>query len=286
MIDYIKLAKIARIAAVSTAFVFAVGSGGALASVSVGGSNDTTGPNSENENEWEIDADYDLDIDNDADLESEFELDINSGSNRISHNTEVDDILTGDIEGDISVENEANMADVEIGSADVGDVEVDVENDTTGPYSENENEVEISMDREIDIDNDADVENELELDANTGRNRIRSNTVVGDVETGGISLSADFSSMLNQGDIDLGGLGEMDIEANMSNHLTGPNSENENKLEIDADVDVDIDNDADIENEFEVDANTGHNYIGSNTCVGNVETGSINLNFSVVNSAN
>lgn len=271
------------------AFALAIfGAGSAYAAIHIGGGNDTTGPYSENENEWEIDHDMDIHVDNYADADNEYEVEVVTGDNDIDHNTEVDDIYTGDIDGDIYFENYLNDMEIELEPAEFGDIWIDFENDTTGPQSENENEIKISMDQDIHIRNSADFDNDIDLDANTGNNDIDHNTIVGDVRTGDIDFSAHVKNMANGSyDLDMNGASfGSDIDVDLGNTITGPNSENENKVRIEGDSDISLCNRVDIDNELEVEANTGKNDVGNNTVVGDIRTGSISIDFHAYNSAN
>jgi hypothetical protein len=289
MVDYSKLVKITRVAAASSALVFALGAGGAFASIDLSGSNDTTGPSSENTNFWKVNNNSEIDIHNDAHADNNLDFDASSGRNEVEHNTEVGDILTGDISGDISVENMLNSADVEMAMDEaMGDVSVDLANDTTGPNSRNKNVVVLNMDRNIDIRNDARIDNDVDLEANTGRNEVEHNTVAGDFQSGDVNFDMSVDNAVNgsMGSIDLGGMGAAAVSADFSNGTTGPSSENENKLIVNAGSEVDIHNDAHIDNNADINVNSGRNEVGSNTVVGNVGTGSIDISYSVTNSAN
>jgi len=266
----------------------AISAGGAFASVHIGGGNDTTGPNSENENYWEIEGESEVSIDNHSSAENEYEVAVTTGENGISNNTELDDLSTGDVEGEIDVENYLNNADIDFETPDLGSITVDLSNDTTGPQSENENKVEITFEQEVRIHNEARIENEFELAANTGANEVGNNTVVGDVSTGDIEFTSDVTNKANGStsmDIE-GAAPSSSVNVDLSNDTTGPNSENENTVEIKAEAELRVDNHARIENEYEVDANTGNNGVANNTVVGDISTGNIKINFSTYNSAN
>jgi len=283
--------KLLKVLAVLIALAFVGGTQLAHAQVYVRGQNITTGPFSENENEWEIDQDFNLDIDNDAYLENDWDFVVNTGDEHIYDNTCVGDVQTGDISGNIRVNNELNSENMNLdlmSLGDMGNIDVKFANDYTGPHSENENEAEIRSEVDVDIRNTAHIDNDLDLRANTGENHIGSNTADGDIQTGDIRFDAEVNNSVNAnaGSLDLGNIGSMDVNSRFQNDVTGPESENSNEMEIRNDVDVDINNDAHINNDANITANTGDNCIDHNTVVGDIETGSIDINFETTNTAN
>lgn len=76
------------------------------------------------------------------------------------------------------------------------------------------------------------------------------------------------------------------LEAEATNSMTGPNSENSNEIGIDSNADVTVNNSADIDNQTDLDLNTGQNTVGQNTVAGNLTTGEIDANTTIVNLTN
>lgn len=283
-----KLIKILKTSLVSGVFTLSMSVLPALASVNISGSNDTTGPNSENKNSWDVSSETNISIVNASDVENEFKADVQTGQNDIKNNTTVEDVSTGDINGDISVVNNLNTADPEIDVADMwNNIDVTLSNDTTGPNSENSNKVEISKETNVSVVNSADVENEVDIKAGTGHNDIGHNTTVGDISTGDINITGSTSNTVNAHNLsfDMAGAGQS-VSTDFSNHLTGPNSENKNKLEVEQNLNVSSTNTANIENEVKLNADSGHNDIGHNTVVGDVSTGGVSFNYTISNVAN
>ena len=267
----------------------AISGGTAYAGVDINGGNDTTGPNSENHNRWEIEYEAEVDIDNHSDLDNEFVVSVENGGNKINNNTEVGDITTGDIEGDISFENELNDMAISFSNDDpYGDIEISLANDTTGTSSENHNRVELSYERDLRVRNHADIDNSIVLSASTGNNTVKNNTVVGDITTGDVDVTSDVSNTTNSSfDVDLSGYGtQSDISVDLANGTTGPNSSNRNSVEIEQETEVHLDNHADIDNNYTAEVNTGENKIKSNTVVGDITTGSISIEYHGTNTAN
>lgn len=270
------------------AVVFSAGS--AYASVHIGGGNGTTGPNSENNNIVEYSSESRVEISNRADADNDFELSIETGDNSWHENTEVGDISTGEVEGDIVINNDLNSGDIDLGGAwdDWGLAMIDFANSLTGPESVNNNSVTIENERKLEIENHADINNDMEIRANSGDNHISHNTVVGDFDGGKVDIGGTITNKANagMGNIDLGSAGMGSISADFTNHITGPNSENTNTLAIENESKVEVENHADIDNDLELRANTGDNTIGHNTVVGDVSTGKVRIDFSITNVAN
>jgi hypothetical protein len=263
-------------------------------SVDVSATNHLTGPNSENINKVELGNHHssgDIDIDNNAHLNNDVDLSVETGKNDIDCNTVVGDISTGDANADISVESTIGNGGFDMGSYDPGSISVDFANELTGPNSDNHNTVNVDsgFGRSVDVDNHATVNNDLDLSANTGHNKIKNNTKVGDVSTGSIDLSGTVKNVVNSGSMDLGGLlSQPSVTADFTNDTTGPCSDNTNILNVGSGSghDVNIDNSATIHNDLNVKADTGHNSVGNNTVVGDVSTGNVSVGYTVMNTAN
>lgn len=288
MKKYLTVSNLLASLAIVTAVMLIAGVGVVKAGIDIGGTNGTTGPNSSNENEWNVENSMNIDISNHADANNDWDLDVATGMGDINHNTELGDISTGDIWGTIDVANNLNDGDIQLADTNIGDINVDFNNDTTGPNSENENEAKIEVKTDVDVSNHADIKNDTDLSANTGDNEIGHNTVVGDVSTGSVrfDVTQENNANANQGDIDLSGIGGTSVTGNFSNEITGPNSENSNELKVESKTDVDVHNSACINNDTEINANTGDNKVGNNTVVGDVSTGSIRIDINSTNNAN
>jgi hypothetical protein len=286
--DYLKLVKVTRVAAASGALVFALGAGGAFASIDLSGSSDTTGPSSVNTNHWDIDNNSVVTVANVANASNGLSLSAGSGSNTVDHNTEVGDILTGDVSGDISVDNSLNTGEVEFGMVDPSDISLDFANSITGPNSSNTNSADVDMNKTVNVVNTASIVNGVNLAADSGHNGISNNTVVGDMSTGDVNfdLSSSNTANANAGSINLGAMNAPDVSADFSNGKTGPNSENANTVDLDANTTVNVTNQGVVTNSAALNADTGHNAVGNNTVVGDVHTGSVDISYDVTNSVN
>lgn len=75
---------------------------------SVNLSNGVTGPYSENKNVVDIDSENCVKIENEAEVNNDFNIDLNSGDNKVGHNTVVGDISTGDVSFSLDVVTNAN----------------------------------------------------------------------------------------------------------------------------------------------------------------------------------
>lgn len=169
-----------------------------MGDVSADFSNDTTGADSDNDNTLDLDRTLDVTVTNDADIVNDITADLSSGSNDFLSNTTVGDISTGDIEMNLDVESVANQGATELDLSGLGgDVDLDFENDTTGADSDNDNTATITDTVTVDVTNTATVDNDLDLDVDSGGNTVDSNTTVGDVSTGDVSIDFSFTNILN-----------------------------------------------------------------------------------------
>ena len=276
------LRNLLKVISVSSAFALVAGISLAYANINTDGFNNLTGPNSENRNRFETDKDLDVRVDNEVDVENDYDVEVETGDNRIEENTEVGDIMGGDIDVSVSAGDGDIISD--FGSFSfpdmvLGDIDVSAENSITGPNSLNKNDVFANQDIFLRFNNDLKVENDVDFDANSGDNRVEENTIVGDFQSGDVSVNANLATPLTaldgMSDIDLGDFAANDVTASFGNSTTGPRSENVNRLEANSDVRAIIDNEIDIENDIDFDVNSGDNRIEENTIVGDIETGSV-----------
>jgi len=276
------LRNLLKVISVSSAFALVAGISLAYANINTDGFNNLTGPNSENRNRFETDKDLDVRVDNEVDVENDYDVEVETGDNRIEENTEVGDIMGGDIDVSVSAGDGDIISD--FGSFSfpdmaLGEIDVSAENSITGPNSLNRNDVFANQDIFLRFNNDLKVENDVDFDANSGDNRVEENTIVGDFQSGDVSVNANLATPLTaldgMSDIDLGGFAANDVSASFGNSTTGPRSENVNRLEANSDVRAIIDNEIDIENDIDFDVNSGDNRIEENTIVGDIETGSV-----------
>jgi hypothetical protein len=280
----------AKITFLSAAVALAAGAGLTFASFDITGGNCTTGPNSLNRNVWDVVETTDVVLNNDVTADNIFDLTANTGRNTIDLNTLAGDVMTGDVEGDIDLENDFSLPQVDfVGFSSSNDDSFDLTNELTGPNSENRNRVTVTRDSQLRVNNTADFTNDIIVNANTGVNTVSDNTEVGDVRTGDVDItgrvenSADFGSNFDVADLSFGS-GE--VNADLSNEITGPNSVNTNVLDVTETTDTRINNTATVDNVIDLTANTGRNDITDNTVVCDVETGSVNFDFQVVNNIN
>lgn len=271
-----------------TIVALSLGAGAAKAQISVTGGNGQTGPNSLNQNDWNINHDVSIDVDNHSTSTDSQSFAVDTGHTFVDHNTMVGDITSGNVWGDISVDNNLNSGDILLTNTDPGNIFFTFGNGITGPDSLNQNTATISVNRSVDINNSATISNSLGLSAVTGGNRISNNTEVGNVRTGSVNFDVNQQNNANtgMGDLNLIGVNPLDVSGSFINNITGPQSSNVNSLNLDANSSVNVDNTSNIHNSVSVSADTGGNSIGNNTVVGDVSTGNVHIGVSTINSAN
>lgn len=156
------------------------------------GSNLITGANSENRNTVNADRTTRINLENNARINNDSNLRLNTGNNRISRNTTVGDVTSGDVTATVSYDNSGSanlMSGINLGDLSQGDVSATFSNDTTGFNSENRNTLNADSRTNIRVENNSTVTNRLNANVNTGSNDVNENTTVGDVTTGDINLS-------------------------------------------------------------------------------------------------
>lgn len=137
------------------------------------------------------------------------------------------------------------------------EVNVTSENSTTGADSDNNNDYTVVRDVTLDVDNDGDVDNDVDVDADTGDNEQNRNTTGGDLETGTVEASGEWTNVLNEAAGLCGcpvGSDGLTVEGDFSNDTTGADSDNNNTLTVDANLDVTLNNLATINNDLDFDA--------------------------------
>lgn len=152
--------------------------------------NSITGPNSVNVNDVDIDRTSNINVLNSAVANNNLDIKANTGKNRVSNNTVVGDVSSGDVNIDASVNTNLNAGSSNMTiPTSIPSASVSFSNGTTGPNSSNRNEADIDMSRNICVENSAEVNNDFDVNLNSGRNTIGHNTVVGDVSTGDVSFT-------------------------------------------------------------------------------------------------
>lgn len=265
-----------------------------------------TGPDSENSNLIDINGTLAINEINNSDIDNEITVDINTGENQIRNNTKIGDLITGDINACINLLNLSNIIDplltLCIDSWNIiGDVDGNItfENSTTGPNSINTNELNISDSANIVTTNNSNIINDVSVNTNTGNNTFEQNTVLGNISTGVANVKESIVNIANvitspvyyifnifgkfTGDLASIGLNPDYV---FLNELTGPNSENNNITNQNNGSNISLENNSNIDNSIRINANTGRNFIGNNTMVGNVDTGSIDIGLNLINLSN
>ena len=250
--------------------------------ISIDAVNEETGSDSTNTITIDVDERDETTVTNDADLAFELNAEITTGSNSANRNTAGGEIETGDgllAQYSRAVANTTGLA------AGSGGLVVDTEftNDTTGFDSTNTITATVNKEQVITITNDANIATMIgslvtPLLINTGDNEASNNTVGGDITTGDIIADLAIENMVNQVVTALtegAAAGEVDVNADFINELTGALSTNLNDLAAVHDVISTIDSDAIIDNLVNLLFNTGGNTSNSNTTAAATEAAAL-----------
>lgn len=271
--------------------------------------NTTTGPNSSNTNLMDSNNFVTIVTENNASADNVIDIDANTGDNTIYGNTKVGNIETGDITLGVNLINILNVNNpnlvltVDVWSI-LGDYEGDIVlpqlgNTYTGPSSSNSNINNINNSIDVEVQNNADISNNFDFETSTGGNNIGSNTVLGNVSTGGTVIDGSVANLANINtpafyifnvygtwDGSYMGLDPSKVIINQINDTTGPGSDNQNQTNINNQTNASINNNATSNSLIKLDANTGNNAINSNSVIDNISTGAITLGANVVNILN
>lgn len=169
---------------------------GGLGDVSVNFGNGITGANSINKNSADISSKTKVKISNDTDVNNQVCLNLNTGYNKISHNTVVGNVGSGDAAFNVSITNpsSSNWALGNISLPQPGSVSANFGNSLTGSHSENTNKLTTNSSTSLSVSNHTDTNNNISVSADSGHNSVGGNTVVGDVSTGSISIGVDVQN--------------------------------------------------------------------------------------------
>ena len=288
-LDLISARNRMRVVAAVSALALLGGAGSAWADVNVGGINDTTGADSVNLNDYTIDDEVELEVENEAEADNDVDLHADTGDNEIEENTTVGDFEGGDVDVAGSFVTELNAGMIQLDGLEMGDVDADFMNGTTGADSYNSNTLDVDRDVEVEVENEAEVDNDFDIRVDTGDNEFERNTTVGDISTGDYSMDLNVETTANEGSgsIDLGDLaGSSALDASFENNTTGADSTNTNTVVLYSDVEVELENEAEVDNDLDIDVDTGDNEVERNTTVGDVSTGSVSIDFSFTNKLN
>ena len=274
-------------AIIATLAIATFGVGSAFASVDVSGGNSTTGPNSENHNTWKINSNSKIILSNHSTETNNIGVVADSGHSHFSDNTTIGDIVLGGIMGNIDLTSSSSNMDpvIDLGDMGIGDVSIDFGNSTTGPNSDNHNSANIDSSSTLKITNCKVITNAISASLKSGDNSINHNTVVGNVSGGNISYTVSATNPSSSGPMIVGTLSpqQVSVTGDLSNSITGPNSDNSNTVNVHSNNLVDISNHSTVSNNISVSADTGHTTVGHNTTVGDVTTGDASVSISVQN---
>lgn len=160
-------------------------------------------------------------------------------------------------------------------------------NNTTGSSSTNLNQVNDSSSVSVTENSTSSSTNNVTLTVDTGHNTITDNTEVGNVSTGNISVDLVVDNEQNTSPSTTGSTWTGSTSTVHSANLnTGANSTNSNNTNLSRTSSVTQNNVANVSNTVNISANTGGNTLSRNTKLGDVTTGSVNINVRLENKLN
>lgn len=268
--------------------------------------NAITGPNSNNTNTVNSNNNTDVTVANNNDIQNNLTINTNTGENNLGSNTASENLTTGSTNVKTAITNIVaapviyivNVFGKIFGKPQIKGVDPKniIVNQITGPNSNNTNTVNSNNNTDINLQNNTNINNDIQISANTGHNLIGNNTVTGNIKTGSINIAASIANVMDSfsnaagqftfGIINIfGDWGKKSTSKTYAaNSLTGPNSNNINNIDINNNFRYEETCNINVSNKTKIDANTGENEISSNTVVGNISTGDINIDLATKNS--
>ena len=274
--------------------------------VSLNPTNSNTGNNSENLNILNQEENTKIALIDNINQDNEINIRANTGENSIVQNTQVGNLITGNINMDVNMINiDPTISDLDL-KLNIWNVKGNVKGDlnlknlvtnqTTGADSKNVNKLNETNQTNLEINQNAQIDNNINADLNTGDNQLSKNTSVGQVSSGQVKTQNTVINKIGQAVSDLfiiNVFGKWNGKSSLTklpnviiNQVTGPKSDNVNQAQTNSDTDIEVESNVNLKNNINIQANTGKNKLESNTVVGSVQTGMINLGMNTVNLVN
>ena len=272
-----------------------------------------TGANSNNQNRASESRTNQVgNIDN-SQSQNEVDLKLISGENRLTGNSNVGNIVSGNIDGGINIVNLDGAVlspQSSVGLSTIDEITGDViipeslstkratiptsanqNNSITGNSSRNSNMVDKSNSLLFTNLNSQKNSNNINIVADSGSNVIAQNTTIGDLISGSINLGLnliDLSQIFNPNfvlDLDI-----LTIKDNINGDLilpkntqTGANSLNNSVSDQSKSITIDNLDTSSTNSVFDFSSNTGQNEIDKNTSIENISTGNTNISATSLN---
>jgi hypothetical protein len=243
------------------------------------------GNNSQNVTNVTVQEETVINQTNQSNITNDVSVNTNTGSNNASANTgQETQIATGDSNTNLDIQNQANLSAVNLSGCDQCQNNVNIQIGGNGESSQNSINANITNQTEINVLNDAEITNKVNINGNTGLNEASKNNGDVAIKTGDISVRGSLENRANYSEIIVDPWsGQKVIVINSSN---GANSVNDLNISILQSLNITkIDREV-IENLIDIILNTGGNIASDNNGSVSIETGDIDVDFSVVNDVN
>lgn len=289
--DLQKIRKATRIGVASLAVVMSAGVGlTQAANGEIRAWNLTTGATSSNDTSVDLDETDVVRLVNRALTDNDVDIRARTGDNSADANTGDGEVDGGDIDGRLSFETILNSAARGFDLPELGDLDIEVGNETTGFSSDNDASVDVDQTREIDVRNIADVDNNISGSFITGRNSANRNTGDGRVTSGSASITADLSTDVNANSgssFSLSGSGSASNGSySVTNEETGANSDNDASIDVNRTTTITERNEGTVNNSVDFVIDTGDNSASRNTGDGSVRSGDADFDITVNSAIN
>ncbi len=262
-----------------------------------------------------VDGDINIEVsnDNEADLKNDVEIEMNTGENEITSSSSGAIIVTGDIDGQLLIDNSVNDNETIIGcslgcsSTSTSVDELDLATTTlatttlpaiiaTSTIATTTVATTTTATTTINLENtnNASTTNDISVDSNTGNNLVAGGDEV-DISTGDINIVNVLINFINKNVFGAGKEFFVNIFDKTVSTIDLSSYEDEGEVRAENEgvceandclVSITNKNNGEIENNIIIEANTGSNLVGSTASSSAVNTGDINIINDVLNIAN
>jgi hypothetical protein len=130
-----------------------------------------------------------------SNVDNSVHVNANTGNNQANQNTVGGSISTGDVTGNLSIQNQGGSGLPDLSGLSGGSFEFNSSNSLTGADSNNSNQISLSKSNALNVHNSSKVDNDVSFWANTGGNKADKNTQGGSITTGSIFFGLNIANL-------------------------------------------------------------------------------------------
>lgn len=251
--------------------------------LSIDADNKTTGYSSLNTVDIHTKSKAIVDVVREVLIDNTVLVDAKTGDNTANKNTGDAEVHGGEVRGSLTITNITPASGGGVIKVGTGGAEIDAGNQETGAQSLNA--IDINAHRKVDVDvaETTVVSNTILQDISTGGNQADKNTGDASVESGDINSHTTITNTSTSAAPVVVDAGDP-VKISADNKTTGYSSDNQINIDQHESTIVDVDRTTVTSNNLSVSANTGGNSANKNTGDGTARSGSVDIDFRVINS--